>query len=120
MIAILLILNPMKRRCPVMTDSSEIRRELRKPGIPYDCLLAVYLWRHPWQQAILTCNRKVSWFFYHPIDKCFYSKTPDNKVHNDWVRARGMDQNLAQAMKFFPELCLPFSIISDEEVQPDA
>lgn len=84
--------------------SSKEMEILRKPAFPSSAVLAAYMYQHPWQQVFIPSGSKVTWFFYHPIDQCFYCRTPDNKVRNDWQRARGMDGFLATAQKYFDVL----------------
>lgn len=81
------------------------QRLLCKPGYPEDCVLAVYLFRNPWQQVFVYRGRKVTWFFYHSGHRCFYCRTPENEVRNDWMVANGMMDNLKRAIKYFPDLC---------------
>lgn len=78
-------------------------RKVKNTGIPQSCLLAVWLWRNPLQPVF---DNKGVWYVYDPYDKCFYYKNPNNAVRNEWQRARGLDQWLGQAMKYFPELCM--------------
>lgn len=77
---------------------------IKATGIPINCILAVWLWRHPYQPIF---DGVECWYVYHPVDKCFYYRNLRNKVRKDWYRANGMQNYLTMAMNHFPELCIP-------------
>ena len=78
-------------------------RKISTTGIPEECVLAVFLWRNPYQPIF---NKFGHWYVYLPVEQCFYCNNPNNSVRNDWQRARGMDDYLKTAMKYFPDLCM--------------
>lgn len=84
------------------------RRKISHVSIPARCLHVVWLWRHPWQLLfVIDRDGNTTHFFYHPVEKVFYYRRPENAVKNDWQRARGLDQALSDAMRYFKEqLCL--------------
>lgn len=70
-------------------------------GVPGECVLAVWLWRHPMQTVFID----KTWYVYDDVKKGFYYRKPDNKIRCDWYRASGMDDYLSMAMKYFSQLC---------------
>lgn len=87
-----------------MALTFEERRKISRVSIPARCINAVWLLRHPWHSCfLLERDGESTEFFYHPLEKVYYYRRPGNAVKNDWQRARGMDQALSDAKRYFSE-----------------